>query len=54
MPPFLASYVGAVLGVAVAISLALRGSIAPAVVLALCAVFLIYWGRRLDRQRGER
>ena len=54
MPPFLACYVGAVLGVAVAISMAVRGEPAPAAALALGALFLIYWGRRLDRQRGER
>ena len=54
MQPALASYLGAVLGVAVAISMAVRGAVAPAVVLALGALFLLYWGRRLDRQRGER
>jgi hypothetical protein len=48
------AYLAAALTLAAAGGSAIKGAIAPAVVLALGALFLIYWGRRLDRQRGER
>jgi hypothetical protein len=48
------AYLGAALAVIAAAGSAVRGAVAPAVVLALGALFLIYWGRRLDRDRGKR
>ena len=52
--PALASYIGSVLALAVAISLAIREEFPQAAILVLGAAFLIYWGRRLDREQGER
>ncbi len=48
------AYLGAGLALIAAVGSAVRGAVVPAVVLALGALFLIYWGRRLDRHRGER
>jgi hypothetical protein len=47
-------YLGAALGVIVAISLVARGEPAPASVIAAGAAFLIYWAWRQSRERGER
>ena len=52
--PEVVCYIGAVLGLIVAASAALRGQFGPAAVVALGALFLIYWGRRTERDRGER
>ena len=52
--PGLMSYIGGVLAFAVACSLAAREEFPQAVILALGAAFLIYWGRRQDREQGER
>jgi hypothetical protein len=48
------SYIGAVLGLVFALSAAIREQFGPAAVVALGALFLIYWGRRAERDRGER
>ena len=47
------SYIGGVIGLVVAASSAIREQWGPAAVVALGALFLIYWGRRADRDRGE-
>ena len=52
--PDLVSYLGAVLGFAAALGMVIRGAVPQAVVLAVGALFLIYWGRRLERERGGR
>ena len=51
--PWVVSYVGAVLGLVVAASAAIRGQFGPAAVVALGALFLIWWGRRAERDRRE-
>ncbi|MEA2451173.1 MAG: hypothetical protein QOG63_3105 [Thermoleophilaceae bacterium] len=47
-------YVAALATAGAAISLAIKGSIPQALILAAGAAFLIYWGRRTDERRGER
>jgi hypothetical protein len=46
------SYVASVLAFVAALGSLVQGNPAPAAVLALGGLFLIYWGRRLDRE-GE-
>jgi hypothetical protein len=46
------SWLGGVIGLVVAASAALREQFGPAAVVAAGALFLIYWGFRIDR--GER
>jgi hypothetical protein len=48
------SYVAAAQAALVAGGFAITGKPAQGAVFALGAVFLIYWGRRQDRERGER
>ena len=52
--PALISYIASVLALAVAGSMAVREAFPQAALLALGAAFLIYWGRRLDREERER
>ena len=47
------SYVASVLAFVAALGSLVQGNPGPAAVLAVGALFLIYWGRRLDRE-GER
>ena len=51
--PTLFMYLASALGAAVAISLLVRGEPAPAAVVAVGVVFLIYWARRQDREGGD-
>ena len=46
------SWLGGVIGLVVAASAAIREEFAPAALVAAMAVFLIYWGFRVDE--GER
>ena len=46
MKPSTAAYIGAIWGFAVAAAMAVKGNIAPALVLAALAAFLVVWGRR--------
>jgi hypothetical protein len=48
------SYIGAVLGLVVALSAAIREQFGPAAVVAVGALFLAYWGHRAEGNRGER
>ena len=52
--PALISYIASVLALAVAGSMAVREAFPQAALLAVGAAFLIYWGRRLDREERER
>jgi hypothetical protein len=48
------SYIGAAQAALVAGGFLVAGKAPQAAVFALGCLFLIYWGRRLDRERGER
>jgi hypothetical protein len=52
--PGVLSYIGSAVAALAAVGLAIRGEFPQAALLAAGAAFLIYWGRRLDREQGER
>ncbi|MEA2428324.1 MAG: hypothetical protein QOF37_1952 [Thermoleophilaceae bacterium] len=52
--PAILSYLGAGQAALVGGGFLIAGKAPQAVVFAVGCLFLIYWGRRLDRERGER
>jgi hypothetical protein len=49
----LLAYIASIIAVAIAGSMVVRGTYAPAVAMVAGAAFLVYWGRTRDG-RGER